>query len=92
MPWPSSYLKMEQFKKFTHQQCEYFPCHQGVDQTLYNCLFCYCPLYLLGSRCGGDFVMHDGIKDCSFCTRPHDEDSYDFIMGHMDLIFRTTQE
>lgn len=83
---------MEHFKRFTNVQCEYFPCHQGVEEQEYNCLFCYCPLYLLGSRCGGDFVFHDGIKDCSHCVRPHDSASYDFIMEKMSLIFTTPQE
>lgn len=92
MQWPSSCWKMEHYKKFTHQACEYFPCHQGVREEHFNCLFCYCPLYLLGRACGGNFVFHDGLKDCSFCTRPHDENAYDFIMEHMAVIFNTPQE
>jgi Zn-finger protein len=53
--------------------CPYFPCHEGVDEEAFNCLFCYCPLFALGERCGGDFTYTDaGIKDCSRCTRMHE--------------------
>lgn len=83
---------MDQFKKFTHQKCEFFPCHTTVAPEEFNCLFCYCPLYLLGSKCGGDFVFHHGIKDCSKCTKPHDHDSYDYISGKMGLIFVPQEE
>ena len=55
--------------------CPYFPCHAGVDASSFNCLFCYCPLYALGSACGGAYAYTDaGIKDCSGCTRLHDGD------------------
>ncbi len=61
---------------FAHRACEYFPCHEGVDTDSFNCLFCYCPLYALGPRCGGDFTYtEDGVKDCSACTLPHDGDA-----------------
>ena len=57
---------------FTHRGCPYFPCHEGVDPGEFNCLFCYCPLYALGSRCGGDFrYTEGGVKDCSACAKPH---------------------
>ncbi|WP_459130108.1 cysteine-rich small domain-containing protein [Guggenheimella bovis] len=78
---------MEHYKKFTNKECEYFPCHKGVAEEDFNCLFCYCPLFLLGTECGGDFSLHDGIKDCSGCTRPHRKDSYSFVMSKMPIIF-----
>ena len=57
---------------FRNVSCAYFPCHEGVNEGEFNCLFCYCPLYALGPRCGGDFTYTDaGIKDCSACTRLH---------------------
>jgi Zn-finger protein len=57
---------------FRNVSCPYFPCHEGVDEGEFNCLFCYCPLYALGPRCGGDFTYTaTGIKDCSGCTRLH---------------------
>ena len=39
---------MANFDFFQHKQCEYFPCHKGVDPEKFSCLFCYCPLYALG--------------------------------------------
>jgi Zn-finger protein len=55
--------------------CPYFPCHTGVDPASFNCLFCYCPLYALGPRCGGAYAYTaGGVKDCSGCTRLHDGD------------------
>lgn len=57
---------------FQNRDCEYFPCHPCSDPEKFNCLFCYCPLYMLGDKCGGDFVISEGnIKDCSACTRCH---------------------
>ena len=42
----------------------------------FNCLFCYCPLYVLGPDCGGNFsYTEDGVKDCSACTLPHEGDA-----------------
>ena len=38
------------YKFFSHRECEYFPCHKGADPERFNCLFCYCPLYLLGEK------------------------------------------
>ncbi|NLY36729.1 MAG: metal-binding protein [Tissierellia bacterium] len=78
----------ENYKFNPNQKCEYFPCHKGVEKEDFNCLFCYCPLYLLGEECGGNYSYHDGLKDCSGCTKPHDSDSYDFVMSKMHLIFR----
>lgn len=75
---------MEHYKYFQNRECEYFPCHSGLSEDQFSCLFCYCPLYALGDRCGGNFVYLDsGIKDCSRCLRPHRRDCYDKIMEHM---------
>lgn len=58
---------------FRNVSCPHFPCHAGVDERRFNCLFCYCPLYALGPDCGGTFLYTDaGVKDCSTCTRLHD--------------------
>ena len=71
---------MEHFKFFQNRECEYFPCHAGADAESFNCLFCYCPLYALGERCGGAFVYtEDGVKDCSGCLRPHRREGYEEI-------------
>ena len=66
---------------FQNTACEYFPCHRGVELQQFNCLFCYCPLYALGDRCGGDFTYTEaGIKDCSACLRPHQKHRYGEIL------------
>ncbi len=64
------------FSFFQNRDCAYFPCHSGADAESFNCLFCYCPLYALGERCGGAFSYTEGgIKDCSACLFPHRPDS-----------------
>ena len=61
---------------FTNRECQFFPCHDGLDPDDFNCLFCYCPLYALGSECGGDFrINKKGVKDCTGCNRPHAGDA-----------------
>lgn len=66
---------------FENFECEYFPCHK-MDNEEFNCLFCYCPLYTLGDKCGGNFVnTKDGIKDCSNCLIPHSENGYEYIIS-----------
>ena len=75
---------MNHHRFFQNCNCEYFPCHQGIDEAEFNCLFCYCPLYPLGENCGGNcHYTRDGIKDCSFCVRPHIRDNYDEIISCM---------
>lgn len=69
---------------FCNKECEYFPCHAGVDRERFNCLFCYCPMNRF-TNCPGKpeyIVLKDGrkIKDCSNCVFPHDPDNYDKIM------------
>ena len=66
---------------FCNRECEYFPCHQVEDVENFNCLFCYCPLYVLGDKCGGEFVyLPNGHKDCSHCTFPHMRKNYGVII------------
>lgn len=75
-------LKTEIFKFFQHRECEFFPCHKTEDEENFNCLFCYCPLYTLGSKCGGNCQwLENGVKDCSACMVPHGRGSYEYIMG-----------
>ena len=65
---------------FSHRECEFFPCHKGADPENFNCLFCYCPLYVLGRECGGNFrYLENGIKDCTGCLLPHGRGSYSII-------------
>lgn len=78
---------------FSHKECEYFPCHATENPEKFNCLFCYCPLYTLGEKCGGDFRYTDGgIKDCSNCLVPHTEKSLDYIMSKWNLISSLTSK
>ncbi len=68
------------YKFFQNKDCEYFPCHTGIEPEKFNCLFCFCPLYPLADRCGGNFTYTaEGIKDCSNCLRPHRQENYDKI-------------
>lgn len=70
-----------------NRECEYFPCHKCADPEKFSCLFCYCPLYALGDRCGGNFTYTaDRIKDCSGCLIPHSRENYGVIMDKMHLI------
>ena len=70
----------EHYKFFSNRECEYFPCHKTERPENFNCLFCYCPLYALGDRCGGNFhYIQGGIKDCSDCLFPHKRENYDKI-------------
>jgi len=66
------------YRFFTNKSCPYFPCHEGVDPEEFNCLFCYCPLYLLYDQCGGDFViLPNGVKSCEHCAFPHKKENYE---------------
>lgn len=69
------------YQFINHRQCEYFPCHQGIEKESFNCLFCYCPLYMLGKECGGNFQYRQGIKDCSQCLLPHQKENYQYIIN-----------
>ena len=67
---------------FQNRECEYFPCHETDRTETFNCLFCYCPLYALGRKCGGNFRYTErGIKDCTGCLFPHEKENYDRITG-----------
>lgn len=72
------------YEFFSHIQCEFFPCHSTDDLEGFNCLFCYCPLYLQGEKCGGNFsYTQEGIKDCSACLIPHRRENYSYIVGKL---------
>lgn len=77
----------KEYSYFSHRKCEYFPCHKGADPENFNCLFCYCPLYVLGSKCGGNFrYLKNGRKDCSSCLYPHLRENYSAIVGQYQKI------
>lgn len=72
----------DNYKFFSHKNCEFFPCHKVDDEESFNCLFCYCPLYALGSSCGGNFkYLPNGVKDCTDCTLPHKKENYEYIIS-----------
>lgn len=76
---------------FQNRECEYFPCHKTDDQENFNCLFCYCPLYALGKKCGGAFRYNaKGLKDCSKCSFPHRRENYGKVTARfaeiMDIV------
>ena len=74
---------MEHYKFFQNNKCEYFPCHKTEQPEQFNCLFCYCPLYALKDKCGGNFrYLESGIKDCSNCLVPHGEMGFEHVMAH----------
>lgn len=68
------------FRFFQNKECEFFPCHETKHPETFNCLFCYCPLYALGEKCGGNYqYLNSGIKDCSKCMVPHGPNGYNYI-------------
>lgn len=70
------------YRFFSNKECEFFPCHDTEDMEEFNCLFCYCPLYSLGEKCGGNPVfLENGIKDCSQCAFPHKKQNYDKVIN-----------
>ena len=72
---------------FCHIECEYFPCHATDRPEDFNCLFCYCPLYPLGERCGGNYsYTSDGIKNCNQCLFPHERHNYSEIVNRLRKI------
>ncbi len=78
---------------FQNTRCEYFPCHETQHPEDFNCLFCYCPLYALGKKCGGNFsYTESGIKDCSGCLVPHKRDNYTYINSRYSEIMELARE
>lgn len=75
-------IEMENsYRYFENRDCQYFPCHKGLDD--FNCLFCYCPMYTR-EHCPGNpqYIEVKGrkIKACTDCTFPHRPENYDKIM------------
>ena len=75
-------------KFFSNRACKYFPCHVKPDGEDFNCLFCFCPLYLLNERCGGYFKFsgEKRVKNCTDCHLPHLPEYYDTIMSKLKEI------
>ena len=82
-------LLMDHYKFFQNRECEYFPCHKCANTESFNCLFCFCPLYALGDKCGGNFTYTEqGTKDCSACMIPHRVENYDYIMSKLSDVIK----
>jgi len=65
---------------FKNDACMFFPCHSKPEnEDEFNCLFCYCPLYVMGDKCGGNFVYRKTVKVCVDCHLPHTPAYYDYI-------------
>lgn len=81
------------YRFFQNRRCEYFPCHPGVPEEAFNCLFCYCPLYALGRKCGGNCsYTENGIKDCQKCTFPHWKDNYPLVLDRYNDIIDVVKQ
>lgn len=84
---------MANYEFVQNRDCEFFPCHKGADPEKFNCLFCYCPLYCLGDRCGGNFhFLENGIKDCSACNVPHIRENYGRILDKLGLVMEMAKK
>lgn len=85
--WKGMLNMKNSYRFFENRQCEYFPCHKGVED--FNCLFCYCPLYLM-EKCAGnyEYKKFNGkiIKDCSKCTFPHIPENYDKVLKSISYL------
>lgn len=80
------------FKYFENHDCRYYPCHQGMTEL--NCLFCYCPLYLM-EHCPGTYTYVTGkdgrkIKSCMDCSWPHKPENYGEIIKILSGIYTET--
>ena len=88
----NEYWRGKGFAFFQNTACEFFPCHKTDKPEDFNCLFCYCPLYVLGRDCGGNFsYTENGIKDCSACMAPHQRNNYGYITGRFQDIVKKMQ-
>ena len=84
---------MANYDFFQNSACEYFPCHKCSNTESFSCLFCYCPLYALGDKCGGNFsYTKEGIKDCSGCLIPHRRENYDRVMEKMKAVIELAKK
>lgn len=69
-----------------------YPCHKVSNDKKFNCIFCYCPLYMLKEDCGGNLEYTNGFKDCSDCKLPHSKNAHRHIMSKMDFVLAIGSE
>lgn len=85
--------KIKHYSFHQNRACEYFPCHPGIPEDEFNCLFCYCPLYALGRKCGGNCAYNSrGNKDCSGCTFPHIKANYEKVLSRYSDIMAVVKK
>ena len=78
---------------FQNRSCDRFPCHRGVRESEFNCLFCYCPLYALGERCGGNcHYTEKGVKSCVDCAFPHERGNYRALLSRFPELAALARE
>ncbi len=83
----------ENYKFVQNRNCEYFPCHKTNNPDEFNCLFCFCPLYMLKDKCGGNLKYTKNIKNCSDCILPHVKGKgYDHVMEKMKEVVKIGSE
>jgi len=70
---------------FSNKECKYFPCHETLNESEFNCIFCFCPLYHLGDECGGIIKYNKAgtVKLCTDCYLPHTAEYYDIILSKL---------
>lgn len=83
--------KKNGYDYFENRECEYFPCHKTTGEC-FNCLFCYCPLYALGDKCGGNFTYVGGVKCCDNCMIPHGEGGYRYILSKAEDLKKAAEK
>ena len=73
---------------YQNLDCKYFPCHKGIKEEEFSCLFCFCPLYALEEECGGNFDYNNekGIKNCTYCLVPHKRSNYEHMIEKSALL------
>lgn len=80
-------MRSNSYRFFQNRECKFFPCHEVQDEDDFNCLFCYCPLYLDDNCIGSPEYIITGrgqrIKDCSSCLVVHSSEMYDKVIAHL---------
>lgn len=80
-------MRSNSYRFLQNRECEFFPCHEVQDEAAFNCLFCYCPLYLDDNCLGSPEYIITGrgqrIKDCSSCLVVHSPEMYDKVIAHL---------
>lgn len=72
---------------FENKACRYFPCHKGMEESAFNCLFCYCPMNPYPD-CPGNPVFRKNkegriFKDCTGCSFPHIPENYEAVLAFL---------